>query len=218
MIRLDYRDARPIYEQVRDGLRSLMVTGVLAAGEKLPSVRSLATELAINPNTIQRAYSQLETEGYVYTVSGRGTFVCEVREQNRQRRAEVTARVQPLMEELRVCYLLHRLTSSEKAPSGYQVLKMATRGSARLLGREDIGQLAVGKCADLFLVDSRRLELVGGAYSPADVLATVGLRGPVDYTVVNGRVVVKEGHLVTIDEEKTAADARNACGAYLAKA
>lgn len=123
-----------------------------------------------------------------------------------------------LMEELRVCYLLHRLTSSEKAPSGYQVLKMATRGSARLLGREDIGQLAVGKCADFFLVDSRRLELVGGAYSPADVLATVGLRGPVDYTVVNGRVVVKEGHLVTIDEEKTAADARNACGAYLAKA
>ena len=114
--------------------------------------------------------------------------------------------------------LLHRLTSSEKAPSGYQVLKMATRGSARLLGREDIGQLAVGKCADFFLVDSRRLELVGGAYSPADVLATVGLRGPVDYTVVNGRVVVKEGHLVTIDEEKTAADARNACGAYLAKA
>ena len=123
-----------------------------------------------------------------------------------------------LMEELRVCYLLHRLTSSEKAPSGYQVLKMATRGSAQLLGREDIGQLAVGKCADFFLVDSRRLELVGGAYSPADVLATVGLRGPVDCTVVNGRVVVKEGHLVTIDEEKTAADARKACGAYLAKA
>ena len=53
---------------------------------------------------------------------------------------------------------------------------------------------------------------------PADVLATVGLRGPVDCTVVNGRVVVKEGHLVTIDEEKTAADARKACGAYLAKA
>ena len=63
MIRLDYRDARPIYEQVRDGLRSLMVTGVLAAGEKLPSVRSLATELAINPNTIQRAYAELEAEG-----------------------------------------------------------------------------------------------------------------------------------------------------------
>lgn len=101
MIRLDYRDARPIYEQVRDGLRSMMVTGVLAAGDKLPSVRSLATELAINPNTIQRAYTQLESEGYVYTVSGRGTFVSEGQEQNRQRRREVTARVLPLMAELR---------------------------------------------------------------------------------------------------------------------
>lgn len=75
MIRLDYRDARPIYEQVRDGLRSLMVTGVLAAGEKLPSVRSLATELAINPNTIQRAYSQLEKTGVIYSVKGKGNFV-----------------------------------------------------------------------------------------------------------------------------------------------
>ena len=62
MIRLDYRDARPIYEQVKDGLRRLMVTGMLAPGEKLPSVRSLAMDLAINPNTIQRAYAQLEME------------------------------------------------------------------------------------------------------------------------------------------------------------
>ena len=123
-----------------------------------------------------------------------------------------------LMEELRVAYLLHRLNSSEAAPSGYQVLKMATRGSARLLGRDDIGQLAVGKCADFFLVDFRRLELVGGEYSPADVLATVGLRGPVDYTVVSGKVVVKEGRLVTIDEEKVAEEARNCCREYLAKA
>ena len=95
---------------------------------------------------------------------------------------------------------------------------MATRGSARLLGRDDIGQLAAGKCADLFLVDSRRLELVGGEYSPADVLATVGLRGPVDYTVVNGKVVVKEGHLVAVNEEKVAEEARNCCRTYLKKA
>ena len=123
-----------------------------------------------------------------------------------------------LMEELRVAYLLHRLNSSKAAPSGYQVLKLATRGSARLLGRMDIGQLAVGRCADLFLLDSRRLELVGGEYSPADVLATVGLRGPVDYTVVQGRIVVKEGHLVTIDEEAVAEEARRCCRNYLAKA
>ncbi len=123
-----------------------------------------------------------------------------------------------LMEELRMAYLLHRLHSSKAAPSGYQVLKMATRGSARLLGRNDIGQLAVGKCADLFLVDSRRLELVGSEYSPADALATVGLRGAVDYTVVNGRIVVKEGRLVTVDEDAVASKAREVCRAYLAKA
>ena len=62
MIRLDYRDSRPIYEQVRDGLRRLMVTGVMQPGEQLPSVRSLAMELAINPNTIQRAYATLKSK------------------------------------------------------------------------------------------------------------------------------------------------------------
>ena len=101
MIVLDYQDRRPLYEQVEEKFRNLILMGVLEPGSRMPSVRQLAMELSINPNTIQRAYSQLETEGYVYTVSGRGTFVCEVREQNRQRRAEVTARVQPLMEELR---------------------------------------------------------------------------------------------------------------------
>ena len=120
-----------------------------------------------------------------------------------------------LMEELRMCYLLHRLHASGAAPSGYQVLKLATRGSARLLGREDIGSLEVGKCADFFLVDSRRLELTGAEYSPADALATVGLRGPVDWTVVNGRVVVREGRLVSVDEERVAEEARACCRAYL---
>lgn len=101
MILLDYRDGRPLYQQVKDDLRRMMLTGLLPPDEKLPSVRSLATQLAINPNTIQRAYTQLEAEGYVYTVSGRGTFVSEGQEQNRQRRREVTARVLPLMAELR---------------------------------------------------------------------------------------------------------------------
>ena len=74
MLHLDYRDARPIYEQVKDGLRRLMVTGVIQEGEKLPSVRTLASSLAINPNTIQRAYEALEAEGYVYSVAGKGSF------------------------------------------------------------------------------------------------------------------------------------------------
>ena len=74
MIQLNYRDARPIYEQVKDGLRHLVVTGALQAGDKLPSVRALASALAINPTTIQRAYEALEGEGYLYTVAGKGSF------------------------------------------------------------------------------------------------------------------------------------------------
>ena len=121
-----------------------------------------------------------------------------------------------LMEELRVAFLLHRLNSSREAPPGYDILKMATRGSARLLGRDDIGQIAVGKCADLFMIDSRRLELVGSCYDPKSVLGTVGVRGPVDYTVVGGKVTVEHGRLTTIDEEKIAFEANQKCDAYLA--
>ena len=120
-----------------------------------------------------------------------------------------------LLEELRTAYPLHRLTSSSRAPSGYQLLKMATAGGARLLGRTDIGSLEVGKCADLFLIDSRRLELVGAALDPKNVLATVGVRGAVDYTVVHGRVTVRHGRLAAMDEEKLALEANRACRAYL---
>ena len=89
-------------------------------------------------------------------------------------------------------------------------------GSARLLGRDGHRQsLSVGKCCDLFLIDSRRLELVGACYDPKAVLATVGVRGPVDYTVVNGRITVREGRLARIDEEATAREARVVCEKYL---
>lgn len=105
-----------------------------------------------------------------------------------------------LLEELRMCYLLHRLTSGEAAPTGYDVLKLATRGGARLLGRSDIGCIAEGMCADFFLVDSRRLELVGACEDPKAMLATVGLKGPVDYTFVGGRMAVERGRLTGVDE------------------
>ena len=89
MIRLNYRDARPIYEQVKDGLRHLVVTGALQAGDKLPSVRALASSLAINPNTIQRAYESLEREGYLYTVAGKGSFAAPQADVNADRRARL---------------------------------------------------------------------------------------------------------------------------------
>lgn len=78
MVHLDYRDARPIYTQIVDNFRSQIRAGVLAEGDKLPSVRELAGELAINPNTIQRAYRELESEGWIASVSGKGSFVCGV--------------------------------------------------------------------------------------------------------------------------------------------
>lgn len=101
MIHLDYRDSRPIYEQVKDGLRRLMVTGVLASGDKLPSVRAMASQLSINPNTIQRVYAELGAEGYVVSVTGKGSFVAEGDTQNTARRAELTGKLKPLLEELK---------------------------------------------------------------------------------------------------------------------
>ena len=101
MISLDYRDSRPLYQQVKDSLRRMMLTGLLEPDEKLPSVRSLATQLAINPNTIQRAYAELEAEGYIYSVAGRGSFVSAGDGEHLRRIAELTGRLVPLLEELK---------------------------------------------------------------------------------------------------------------------
>ena len=101
MIVLDYRDSRPLYQQVKDSLRRMMLTGLLEPGEKLPSVRSLATQLAINPNTIQRAYAELEAEGYIYSVAGRGSFVSAGDGEHLRRNAELKGRLVPLLEELK---------------------------------------------------------------------------------------------------------------------
>ena len=95
MLHLDYRDTRPIYVQIMDGLRQQITSGVLRQGDKLPSVRELASQLAINPNTIQRAYSELESEGYAASVPGKGSFAV------RRERAEDDARRLALTETLR---------------------------------------------------------------------------------------------------------------------
>jgi GntR family transcriptional regulator len=81
MVLLDYRDARPIYTQIVDGFREQILSGILREGERLPSVRELAAELTINPNTIQRAYRELEAAGWIVTVPGKGCFVCSKPEQ-----------------------------------------------------------------------------------------------------------------------------------------
>ena len=100
MLNLDYRDARPIYEQVRDNLRRLMVSGAIQEGEKLPSVRSLASNLSINPNTIQRAYESLEAEGYVYSIPGKGSFAAPRTGVDEERRDRLLGQFDSLTAEL----------------------------------------------------------------------------------------------------------------------
>ena len=107
-----------------------------------------------------------------------------------------------MLEEMRVAFLLHRLNSGKNAPTAYDILKIATKGSAKVLGRDDIGQLSVGMAGDLFMININRLELIGADLDPKSLLSTVGYKGTVDYTIVNGMVVVKNGILVNIDEDK----------------
>ena len=101
MISLNYRDSRPIYEQIKDGLKKLIVTGAMSQNEKLPSVRALATQLSINPNTIQRAYNELESEGYIYSVPGKGSFAAGNAGADETRKQELMSKVRELLAELR---------------------------------------------------------------------------------------------------------------------
>ena len=98
---INYRDPRPIYEQIRDEVQKLILTGVIPPGERLPSVRELAQELAINPNTIQRAYRELEQGGYIDSVPGKGNFAALSPEAAAKRRGELAERLRQTASELR---------------------------------------------------------------------------------------------------------------------
>lgn len=100
MIHINFRDARPIYEQVKDGFCQLILSGALPPDYKLPSVRELASSLTINPNTIQRAYRALEQEGYIVSVPGKGSFVCDGDQAARARRQELLDRFDKLVGEM----------------------------------------------------------------------------------------------------------------------
>ena len=100
MININYRDSRPIYEQIKDGLKHLLLAGVIGKDEKLPSVRELASTMSINPNTIQRAYRELETEGYIYSISGRGSFSSGMSELDEKKRKELEGKLKDTVSHL----------------------------------------------------------------------------------------------------------------------
>lgn len=120
-----------------------------------------------------------------------------------------------LLEELRVGYLLHRLNNSHTAPTGADMLKIATRGSASVLGRPELGAIDIGMAADAFLVRTDRLEFVGTLQDPAAIPAVIGIKNAVDYTIVNGKIVVKDGHLTTFDEHNLVEQATSSVHKYL---
>lgn len=101
MFAINYRDSRPIYEQIMDELRKMIISGVFAPDEKLPSVRELAQQLAINPNTIQRAYRELELTGYIYSVAGKGNFAAPRTDVDEGRRRALLDRLAETVRELR---------------------------------------------------------------------------------------------------------------------
>ena len=100
MVTINYKDGRPFYEQVKEDLRRLIVSGALRAGDKLPSVRELAGQLAINPNTIHRAYRELEAEGYIVSVPGKGSITAARERADDPRRTELLARLRETVREL----------------------------------------------------------------------------------------------------------------------
>ncbi len=102
LISINYRDARPIYEQIIDAYRRQIVSGILARDERLPSVRELASSLTINPNTISRAYRELERDGYIYTAQGRGCFVAGIPDRNEARVDELKQTLKTTIEELKM--------------------------------------------------------------------------------------------------------------------
>lgn len=102
MIQLNYRDSRPIYEQIKESYRKLIISGALPGDERLPSVRTLATQLSINPNTIQRAYNELENEGFVYSIQGKGSYVCPTLKVNSEKIETLKRRIHDDVSELRL--------------------------------------------------------------------------------------------------------------------
>lgn len=109
-----------------------------------------------------------------------------------------------LLAELKVAYLLQRLRYKEKAPRADDILSIATKGSAQLIGRQDIGSIEEGKCADMFLVNTSHFDFAGCLDDPASLPAVVGINRPVDMTLVGGNVIYKNGTFQNIDEENFA--------------
>lgn len=101
MINLNFRDGRSLHEQIESGIKELIISGVLKADDKLPSVRELSVSLTVNPNTVQRAYKQLESDGFIYSIKAKGNFVAPSCGADIKRTAEIYEEIKSLVNELK---------------------------------------------------------------------------------------------------------------------
>jgi hydroxyatrazine ethylaminohydrolase len=118
-----------------------------------------------------------------------------------------------MLDSLRMGYLMQTYHTKPRggSVSAYDMLKIATINGAKTLGRKDLGSLEVGKAADLFMIDTEKMELTGALHDPKNLLPRVGVTGPVYLTMINGKVVWKDGELPGIDEAKLAAEGEAVC-------
>ncbi|MDE6750811.1 MAG: GntR family transcriptional regulator [Lachnospiraceae bacterium] len=130
MIIIDYKDTRPIYEQITEKFKTLILKGVLQPDEQMPSVRSLAMELSINPNTIQKAYAQLEWEGYIYPIKGRGNFVAGTEKLLEERKKSCIEKILMLSEE-----------AAEYGISREEIISEIRRHKPKAAGNEEEGKI-----------------------------------------------------------------------------
>lgn len=100
MIKLDYKDGRSLHEQIESGIKELIIGGILMPDDKLPSVRELSVSLTVNPNTVQRAYKQLETGGFIYSIKAKGNFVAEIKKGESKRTEELYGELKSIVKEL----------------------------------------------------------------------------------------------------------------------
>ncbi len=101
MIHLDYKSGKSIHEQIYDNIKELIVNGVLKEDDKLPSVRELSISLTVNPNTVQKAYKELENDGYIYSVKAKGNFVARIEKADREKEEKLLTDLRKILSELK---------------------------------------------------------------------------------------------------------------------
>lgn len=104
MIIINYKDRIPIYEQIAEQYKQLILTGILENESKMPSIRSLAMELSVNPNTIQKAYAKLEQEGFIYALQGRGNYVADTERLLMHKKQEIQKKFHDILREIMEVY------------------------------------------------------------------------------------------------------------------